>query len=426
MPIRQKYTVRCITEAPEGELYLVVETWSATVPTTCPNDSGHTIGAVHVINRNNPPKCPGLCVPHAGLIVSTIDDECCNYNSIANAFSDGNADVYVRNGTYTESSDIIIPTGGKLIGESLGVIITLSSGASVKVDGSAGVKETAGTISVTNGSATVTGSGTTFTNLSSNQFILIDYTYHEIGSITNDTSLELVNIYRGVTKSGFVYQAQNMSSCVSIENIIINGSSGTGLSLRATRIANVKNVIVSGNGTNVSVVDCGDCTLDVVNAQNSTVGPGVLIQDSNDITFSSCTMTNNTTHGVHMDSTSNHVTISECSVTNNNTGIECSNDIGSIKGCFISSSVTNGINLSGNSNLVEGCTVLLNGGVGIYITGEDNITSNNRVKTNTGNGVELTAAAVNNLVTTNSIIGNTGVNFVDNGTGTISSSNIVS
>ena len=45
--------------------------------------------------------------------------------------------------------------------------------------------------------------------------------------------------------------------------------------------------------------------------------------------------------------------------------------------------------------------------------------------TNTGNGLELTATAENNIVTSNNLKGNTGTNYVDNGTGTIIDNNLI-
>lgn len=60
-----------------------------------------------------------------------------------------------------------------------------------------------GTISVTNGSTTVTGSGTLWaSNVNAGDKIRINERWYEIASITNNTSLVLTKKYQGATESG--------------------------------------------------------------------------------------------------------------------------------------------------------------------------------------------------------------------------------
>ena len=89
-----------------------------------------------------------------------------DYTSIFSAFNDGNQRVLVIPGTYTETSTIQIPDGGHLIGATIdGVNVTLSGSVRIESDAGSAV-ESAGTISITNSTSSVTGSGTSFTNLS--------------------------------------------------------------------------------------------------------------------------------------------------------------------------------------------------------------------------------------------------------------------
>lgn len=66
-----------------------------------------------------------------------------------------------------------------------------------------------GTLSVTQGSRTVTGSGTTWLTgqtFNSSKILLPDGAYYKIASVVSDTSLVMTQPYQGVTLSGKTYQ----------------------------------------------------------------------------------------------------------------------------------------------------------------------------------------------------------------------------
>lgn len=70
-----------------------------------------------------------------------------------------------------------------------------------------------GTVSVNNGSTTVTGSGTSFLDLSAGDLIEIDsVSAVEIASITSDTELVLTSSWAAANKSGVTYKAYNVES----------------------------------------------------------------------------------------------------------------------------------------------------------------------------------------------------------------------
>jgi len=117
------------------------------------------------------PVQPSKVVSHQ-VVVSNDPNNPGDYSSISEAFDAGEESVLVRHGIYYESSDIIIQDAGQLSGEIQGKTIIVFTGPySIKIDGSGGVKEDIGTISITHNTDIVTGVGTTFTNLSSEQFI---------------------------------------------------------------------------------------------------------------------------------------------------------------------------------------------------------------------------------------------------------------
>lgn len=270
MSMRQYYQIYCETES------ALVTEWATSEPTTCPNNPAHVIGTVVVLNQN-PSETPLYDV-----IVDSSGDG--NYTSIVGAFQDGFSNVFVKNGSYAESSDIIIPDRGKLVGETPGgVTITLNSGASIVADGSGGTYQSSGTISFTKDSKAVTGSGTSFTSLHVNDFILIGNNYLQIASIANDTSLQLLNKYRGPTKSGQSYIAQTMLTGIEIMNLTISGSSDVGLFLRAVRFSNVRSIALVQNAHNLQAINCGDINLEGFITMNAMTGPSMSIQRCIDV-----------------------------------------------------------------------------------------------------------------------------------------------
>lgn len=76
-------------------------------------------------------------------------------------------------------------------------------------------KAVTGTVSVTQNSKTVTGSGTTFTTqLASGQSLLIAGVEYRINSITSDTSLELLSAYAATTASGLTVTANEQPAYI--------------------------------------------------------------------------------------------------------------------------------------------------------------------------------------------------------------------
>lgn len=481
MSMRQLYQIFCETEN------ALVQGWSTTPITTCPNNAAHIVNLESVVCISQNPPISALY----DVVVDITGEG--NYTSIAQAFQDGFSNVFVKNGTYTESSDIVIPDRGRLEGETPGgVLVILASGASIKADGSLGISQSVGTISITKDSKTVTGSGTSFSSLNVNDFILIGNNYLQINSIASDTSLQLLNKYRGPTKSGQPYIAQKMLSGVSVLNLTVTGSSNSGLYLRALRFSNIRSVVIVQSAHNLKMIDCGDVGLEAFMSMNSMVGPSVSIQNCIDVFISYCDILNNAGHGVEIINNSDNVTfvsgsissngghgiyigdtssnisvldanirqnassgvyvdtnstnniIDGCTLINNTTGVSlqgtdnticaCNifrNNLGvelktsnSLKSSVIESSVGNGADILGNDCIVEGTRIKSNGGIGIHATGNDGIFTGNRVYNNTGNGFQIDNTANDNIVTSNNFKGNTGTNYVNNGVNTQNNTNL--
>ena len=182
------------------------------------------------------------------------------------AFADGHVSLFLRNGIYFETTDVVMPDYGTMVGESGGnvVIHFLGQANGVIADGSGGAKESAGTISIVHLTSTVVGTGTTFTNLVPDDFIRVGTNYYKIASITDNTHLELVDVYQGVTLSGCLYTAQHMYAGVTLNRLIITGSTTSGLYLRACWHFTLIAVSFKQNSPNVNLLDCGDSALNLV------------------------------------------------------------------------------------------------------------------------------------------------------------------
>lgn len=440
MTTKKYWRINCQTDG-------VLHEYAFDIPTVCPINPAHHLNSVTLLNEN----------VSASSLVQIIVDKSGNgnYTSIAEAFADGNTNIFVKNGMYIETSDIIIPNLGKLIGETpAGVMVVFMGGASMKIDGSGGINETAGTISVTNGSSTVTGTGTTFTNLSAGNFILIGNNFYQIDSIANDTSLELLVNYNGITRSNDAYIAQAMSVGCVIQNLAITGSSNVAFLCRAGRYCHVHDVIMTKNAQNLHILDCGDCSFGMFATINALSGTGVTIENSTDCHFDYCNVCNNASHGIailnncnnisfdacstscnqgcgyFIDTNSNHCSITDgnckqnsahgihlnntvfgnmvnsLSITRNNIGVLMEGDGNTISCCDICDNLK-GIECSGNgSGSVKGCVIGNNTGAGIDILGNNSIFEGNRIENNGGTGLYVTGN--DNIVSTNRISANTG------------------
>ena len=75
------------------------------------------------------------------------------------------------------------------------------------------MSESTGTITVTNGSASVTGSGTLFvTNfVGANDILVVDGAMYVVKSVTSDTALTLTQPYAGETASGKSYDIVHLT-----------------------------------------------------------------------------------------------------------------------------------------------------------------------------------------------------------------------
>jgi parallel beta-helix repeat protein len=372
-----------------------------------------------------------------------------DYTSIASAFNAGHTSVFVKSGVYSETTDIDVPNGGILVGETASKVIIVLSGATIKIDGSSGIKETVGTINITKDTTIVTGIGTTFMNLSVGNYILLSQNFHEISSIESDTSLTLKSVYRGISLTNVLYNAQQMYSGIFIKNVLIVNSLGTGLYVRGIIHSVISSITIKSCNKSIDVIDCGSMQigpissmdsngtgLDVINTYStSLVSCEVYNSDDNGINFSgSCQnivvngalSSNNDGIGINFSNNCNNINIVDTIISKNSgKGINTDPSTGNIiiGNCTITENGSDGIDFNGTDNLVSNCIILDNLGIGVN-GGNAGVICNSQIKNNGGDGICLFSDSLC-TINGNRIINNAGVGINLDGDENIISDNTV-
>lgn len=311
------------------------------------------------------------------------------------AFAAGHKSVFMRNGTYTETTDIIIPDYGSLVGESGPNTVIYFPGVakSVIVDANGGYQETAGTISITTDTTTITGVGTTFNNLAADDYILLGTNYFKIASVTDNTNLTLADTYRGATLSGISYVAQTMYTGIRLHNFIITGSTTTGLHIRGCRHFVIDSVSIKNNSPNVLVEYSGDSAIKHILSETGT-GVGLKMDNCVSMALNVVDIYNNTSHGIEVDGDSTSVNLISCDSSNNGgTGI-CvignSRDI-NLTDCAVKYNKGNGLITASTTHsiMVDSTCIRGNASKGLTVDGGDHTITGNIIEENGDIGLEL-------------------------------------
>lgn len=353
-----------------------------------------------------------------------------HYTSVAAAYTAGHKTVFVRKSTYTETADVVIPDGGQLICEK-GTIIDFNN-ASYHILCSSGISpETAGTVSVNSGSTIVNGVGTSFTNLSPGDYILLGSAYVEIDTIPTDLLLNIKYNWKGDNISGQSMYSRPMYTGVKIENVTVINSVLEAVLIRGVVGLKLENVDVSNSSDNgIEIRDCCNFSLshcamrntgangfnivdshsgsidDNCYAENCTTG-GFRFAESSAIRVVSAISHSNGTSGYNIRATCADLTLNMChSLFNDGDGVEVVDGAVRISliGCTINSNDNKGCDV-GAGVKIRGCTITNNASQGIDGTGANLEIVNNTIGTNETNGITLSAACNNSVICNNHITG---------------------
>ncbi len=358
-----------------------------------------------------------------------------DYTSIPAAFNSGAKSVFVKNGTYVTTSDIVIPNSGQMVGESNADVIIYFIGAyGVKCDGNNGVKETTGTFSIDVDTDQVVGTGTSFTNAAPGQYIMLGTNYFVVASIESDTALTVSPTYRGASMSGCITKILPMYLGCKIAGLIITGSYTTGLFIRGVRHGSLKSVTVASCAQNITVEDISDFScVEIVSTLSASTG--VVIKGCTSLSCSVFNIFGCGSHGIEMDGISCNIVIESTAIENNggagyniigsntqhtltdniirfnNGGGVITNSTSSLvsfSSCTVSNNNGYGFNIGGDCGIVSGCAVSKNTGIGIKV-GVRTIVESCHVIGNLGDGIKAPLNCDKSVINGNNVINNGGI-----------------
>jgi hypothetical protein len=324
-----------------------------------------------------------------------------------------------------------------------------------------------GTISVTKDSKTVTGSGSLFsTHAVAGQTILINGVPYIIYSVNSNTSLTLVDYYRGRSDSALYYQILSFIENITLQDFNIqNCQNGGAVNFRCVSNSLIENVEIHkcDDGfylnycNNVTVQRC-DSSLNMFQSgasgmwlimstrchilYNNFSGNyfmGIATQSANFFCDFICnTCNNNGSGGLTLNALGsvgfgNTVTGNKC-IGNVSNGIGIDNmDYITISQNVCSQNGSSGISMGKcNFAIIKGNQCFKNTVDGIYTNNNSygnqvnrSIFAENVCYNNTSIGILIATGGLNNIVVNNIIYSN-GTNFTNSGTGTVSANNVTS
>lgn len=290
-----------------------------------------------------------------------------------------------------------------------------------------------GTVTMTNGDATVTGSSSQFSTdgVVAGNALYVKGVKYTVLSVASDTSLELTEVYRGVTQAGLAYSIED-----SIENVNITGitvkdgndasTSGDGIFVERASNCKIENCLAYNNDRGMFF--SGYDIKAINNECNHNAEHGMGIGNSLSCNYINNVCFGNVGAGYHITANRFDNTFSvEGAIANSNGtyGIYVDGSRhGTFGKCVAISNTSHGIYLTGSVyNVITGCMARSNGADGLHLTNkignnsELNIVSACNLSDNADDGIELTSGSASNIVATCVIQNNSGTNIVDNGTG---------
>lgn len=208
-------------------------------------------------------------IPRAGFDATVAQDESGTHTTIAAALASGAASILVRNGTYVQAGDLVVPPYVFLVGETLGRVVVHFGGGpySLKIQGPSFGAANPGTVSVTTGSSTVVGDGTTFTTtLAPGYVIHVKGVPYTVAAVADDTHLTIATPYLGRPYTGSAYVAGVPAGADILLNLVVAGSSTYGVQLLGIRDSGLSQVLVTGCAGGFLLSDCS-----IVFVRNSLV-----------------------------------------------------------------------------------------------------------------------------------------------------------
>ena len=298
----------------------------------------------------------------------------------------GGGTVFLKVGEYVLGNDILVPSGVTLQGSSRdNVVINCNGSYAVKITGKN--PYTTGTIAVTNGGTTVTGTGTSWTTAMIGQYIFLSDYWYLIDNVSTTTSLTIVDAYFGSDLSGNGYAIADTNFAAILRNLTVINATSSAVVCSYASEPWVDNLIIYDSGVGLDM-DYTYGSLIFVSSFLNGVGAELNYTSAFEIKFSAFAQS----------TTGNGLTLSNCASA-------------TIFDSDTSGNTTDGISLISCSNLAfVSLSMNANGGQGVeFVSGNRDIQfSHAEMADNTSDGVKLTATSDRNTIVACSIHDNGG------------------
>lgn len=339
-------------------------------------------------------------------------------------FLQGGGIVTLRNGTYTLDNDLVLPDNTTLQGETAGGVIIDFNNTSSQISGIGSNVYNTGTISVSNLSTTVTGSGTGWNTSMIGQSILLSGIWYVITDVASATSLTIEIGFELLSISGQVYTIADPSSGVTLRNFTVQNSThpNGAIYFQYAQYVVVDSINIFTSTIGSQFIGCW--TAEFIGGFIGECDTGLIISTSSTWTVYNCEVYASTGDNMVLDNFNNVSFSNFTNSTAGGNGLTISNSTNwALYDFSVLSAAGNGIELLSSSSIAIF-------GSQIYAGGEDGIklTSNNaRVSihnivfdTNAGYGINIAASSNNStIVTDNSFNSNTSGTIHDLGTNTV-------
>ncbi len=334
-----------------------------------------------------------------------------DYTSVKAALTAGKKTIFVRNGTHTISSDIgITQSGTVIIGESRnGVIIDCNNTTyGIRAYGDT-ANYTAGTVSITFGSATVTGASTNWSgNVSDGEYIMLKGEWYQIATVDSDTQLTLTRRYQGRALTNVSYKIAAMLSNLRLENLTLmnfcQDNRGV-IEFHWVIDSLIQNCRVKGNQNcgllphqnyGIYLREAYNCKLHKNFCPDNIIA-GIFLShsDNNSLMANTC---HNNLDGISLDSSSNN-TLAGNSCNNNQIGIfldsSAHNNLSGNSCCYNADGIKFTNSSSNNTLAISTCNGNING-IYIFSSSDYNTLSANSCNNNI-NGIYISSSSNNTL-----------------------------
>ena len=385
-----------------------------------------------------------LIVGTQEVVVSPGDDIQAKIDSIATT----GGIVSLRNGLYTITTDINIPSGVYLRGETLyGVVLDF-------VDNTHGVKivgdnaYTTGTVSINPGETAVIGVGTEWlTYAAAGQYILVGQSWALIAEVVSDTEITIELPFGWEPVSGDTYTIASIVYGVEFKNAtilnadkaidfqyvynftisgVITSLCNTGIYGKSIASYDIINSYNLFNGISIDITDAHLMKGDNFYSLGSQVSHGISFDKLENSTIHNTVTSGNALDGFHIVNSSN-VVVDGTFLQNGNDAIymeSCSDVV--INNAATESNVASGVELVSCSNItLDTVSSNGNGGNGLTVTGTTQLAVvGGHYSTNYGYGISIDATSGDNIIAASGVTDNLTGDLNDLGTNTRTSGNL--